>query len=196
MHNQFWRAQRGFTLIDILVTVVVLGILAAMTVPTVLASLERLQLGQAVREVEREIHMAKTRAVSKGRAMRIRFNCPTAGTYRITELIGTPSVPVSADTASNRCSPTAYPSTPPDQDVLTRPNLDGPVRYLPDGMTFTATETIEFWPDGTAHYAAGGVSTPWPLAPVNGINISVSQDDETRTITVNGLGKILLVPTQ
>ena len=193
MSTQVWREQRGFTLIDMLATILVLGIILAMTVPTMIASLDRMKLGQAAREVEREMHMAKSRAVSKGRAMRVRFNCPVAGAYRITELIGTPSAPVAADTAADRCATTAYPNTPADTDPLTRPNLDGPVRFLPDDVTFTATETIEFWPDGTAHYAAGGLTIPWPLAPVAGLNITLARNDDSSTITVNGLGKILLV---
>ena len=193
MSKHLLREERGFTLIDIMATMVVLGIIMAMTVPSMLASLESIRLGQAAREVEREIHMAKSRAVSKGRAIRMRFNCPVAGAYRITELIGTPSVPAAADTAANRCNPVAYPPTPPDQDPLTLPNLDGPVRYLPDDVTFTATETIEFWPDGTAHYSAGALATPWPLIPTAGRNITVTREGKSSTITVNGLGKILLV---
>lgn len=196
MSKHLLRSERGFTLVDVMAVIVVLGILLAMTVPTMVASLDSLRLGQAAREVEREIHMAKSRAVSKGRAIRMRFNCPVAGAYRITELIGTPSVPAAADTAANRCTTAAYPNAPPDLDPLTLPNLDGPVRYLPDDVSFTETETIEFWPDGTAHYAAGGLATPWPLLPVAGRNITVTRKGKTSTITVNGLGKILLVANQ
>ena len=194
MRAHLWREQRGFTLIDIMAVIVVLGIMMAVTVPTMLASLDRLRLGQAAREVERELHVAKSRAVSKGRAMRIRFNCPTPGNYRITELIGTPSVPAAADTAANRCDPVAYPSPAADNNPLTLPNLDGPVRMLPGEISFSAVQTIEFWPDGTARYAAGGVATPWPLIPTNGLALTVLRDDtgDTATITVNGLGKILL----
>jgi prepilin-type N-terminal cleavage/methylation domain-containing protein len=192
MPTQFSRDERGFTLIDILATIMVFGIIAAMTVPAMIASLDRLKLGQAAREVEREIHTAKSRAVSKGRVMRIRFNCPAAGQYRITELIGTASVPVAADNATNRCDPVAYPNTPPDTNPLTYPNLDGPVRYLPADIDFGATQTIEFWPDGTAHTGTGTTASPWPLIPVAGINVTVTRNSDTSTITVNGLGKIVL----
>jgi prepilin-type N-terminal cleavage/methylation domain-containing protein len=184
--------ERGFSLIDMMAVIVVMGILAAVTVPTMIASLDRLKLGQAAREVERELHMAKSRAVSKGRAMRIRFNCPVLGQYRITELVGTVSVPVAADSAVNRCDPTLYPYPTADSDPLTLPNLDGPIRLLPDDVAFGAVDTIEFWPDGTAHYSAGGAASPWPLIPPAGINITVTRDAATETISVNGIGKILL----
>ena len=193
MHAAHWRHERGFSLIDILVVVVVLGIMMAVTVPTMLASLDRLRLGQAAREVERELHMAKSRAVSKGRPMRIRFNCPAARTYRITEIIGTVSVPVAADNAANRCDPAQYPFPPADNEPLTLPNLDGPVRYLPEDVSFDTVQTVEFWPDGTAHIASGA-AVPWPLISTAGIDLTLGRDDnnDTATITVNGLGKIRL----
>ena len=192
MSTNLRRDERGFTLIDIIATIMVMGIIMAMTVPGIVGSLERLKLGQAAREVEREIHLAKSRAVSKGRAMRIRFDCPSSGYYRVTELIGTTSVPAAADSAPNRCELAAYPFPPLDTNLLTRPNLDGPLRTLPDDILFSAPQTIEFWPDGTARYAGGGTASPWPLIPTTGVNISLVRDDQTATITVNGLGKILL----
>jgi prepilin-type N-terminal cleavage/methylation domain-containing protein len=191
MRKHLWNEERGFTLIDVLTVVVVFGIMAAMTAPSMIASLDRLKLGQATREVERELHMAKSRAVSKGRGIRIRFNCPAVGQYRITELIGTVTVPAGADSAANRCNPAIYPYPIADNDPLTLPNLDGPVRYLPDEVTFGAAQTIEFWPDGTAHMT--GTASPWPLIPTAGISITVVRDSNTSTIRVNGLGKILLV---
>jgi prepilin-type N-terminal cleavage/methylation domain-containing protein len=191
MRKHLWNEQRGFTLIDVLTVIVVLGIMAAVTAPGMIASLDRLKLGQATREVERELHVAKSRAVSKGRGIRIRFNCPSAGQYRVTELLGTVTVPAAADNAADRCDQTKYPYPIADNDPLTLPNLDGPVRYLPDDVSFGTSQTIEFWPDGTAHIT--GATIPWPLIPTVGINITVVRDANTSTITVNGLGKILLV---
>ena len=190
MSRQVWTEQRGFTLIDVLVVVTLIGIIMAMTIPTVIGSLEAVRLGQATREVERELQTAKSRAVTKGRAMRVRFNCPNAGEYRVTELIGTVTVPAAADSAANRCDPAIYPFPSLDNEPLTLPNLDGPVRMLPVSVSFGATETVEFWPDGTAHYVGGVAGSPWPLIPTAGINITLTRDGATSTITVNGLGKI------
>jgi type II secretory pathway pseudopilin PulG len=189
MRTHLRSDARGFTLVDIVATIAVLGVLLAVAVPSLIAGMEGLRLGQATREVEREIHMAKSRAVSKGRAIRIRFNCPGAREYRITEIIGTVSLPAAADSAPNRCDPMAYPFPPADYEPLTLPNLDGPVRRLPDEISFTAPQTIEFWPNGTAHYEAGA-AVPWPLIPVAGIPIAITREDKTATIRVNGLGKI------
>lgn len=187
-----WRSERGVTLIDMIVVVSLIGILTAITVPSLTASLDSMRLAQEARAVERELQVAKGRAVGKGRVMRIRFNCPTEGEYRITELIGTVSTPAPADAATNRCDPVVYPYPAPDNNPVTLPNLDGPVRFLDPSVAFELPQTIEFWPDGTAHYAAAGATNPWPMIPVAGIQIRLVRKGVTSTITVNGLGKIQL----
>ena len=188
----FWHSQRGVSLIDMLVVCSIIAIIMGITVPTLTASLDAMRLGQAAREVERELQIAKSRAVGKGRPIRIRFNCPTQGDYRITELIGTPSAPAVADSAANRCDQTAFPFPAADTDASTLPNLDGPVRTLDSTVSFDLVETIEFWPDGTAHYAAGGTASPWPMIPVDGIEVRLLRKGATSIIRVNGLGKIQL----
>jgi hypothetical protein len=151
-----------------------------------------MKLGQAQRDVNVELNQARLLAVSANRPIRIRFNCPAAGQYRITELIGSPSVPDVNDTANDRCSETkwAYPAN--DNDPATRPNHDGPIRYLPSNVTFGAAPTLEFWPNGTVHKQAAG-ENPWATVDVNGTAVTVIKGTSVKTVTVNGLGKIQLV---
>ncbi len=170
----------------------IIVIVSAIAVPTMLESVERARLGQSTREVERELQMAKSRAVVKGRAMRVRFDCPVAGQYRVVELIGTTSVPVAADSATNRCDTAVYPFPAGDTDPVTTPNLDGPLRRLDDSVTFDAAQTIEFRSNGTAFFDAG--AGDFDLIPVAGIEIRLARYGVTSTITVNGLGKIQLQP--
>ena len=181
-------SQRGFTMIDMVAAVTLIGILSAIAIPTMTNAIDASRLAQATREVERELQTAKSRAVGKGRPIRIRFNCPSAGLYRITELIGTASAPAAADTAADRCSETAYPFPAADGDPITLPNVDGPVRRLPTDVSFVTAQTIEFWPDGTVHYDTG--VTPWQMVPVGAINLKLARKGVTSTLTVNGLGRI------
>jgi hypothetical protein len=120
--------------------------------------------------------------------MRVRFNCPAAGQFRMVQLIGTPAAPDTRDGAANRCSETTYPLVPPGTNVLTVPNQDGPVRTLRRDITFSASQTIEFWPDGTAHASTSG-GNPWPQI-VNAVPISMTYKSTTKSITVNGVGKV------
>lgn len=184
-------AARGFTLVELVAVMGTIVIVSAIALPSMLSARDRIRLGQAAREVERELQSAKSRAVAKSRPMRVRFNCPSTGDYRVVELIGTPAVPVSADAAANRCSSTVYPYPPADLDPNTRPNLDGPVRALDSSVTFSASQTIEFRSDGTAYRDPGGGGA-FELIPTTGVNIRVARSGLTRTITVNGLGKVQL----
>ena len=185
------REARGFTLVELVAVTALVLTVSAIGLPSMLAARDRIRLGQAAREVEREIQTAKARAVAKSRPMRVRFNCPAAGEYRAVELMGTPAAPVAADAAADRCSSTLYPYPPADLNPNTRPNLDGPVRTLDSTVTFSASQTIEFRPDGTAYRDPGG-GAAFELIPTTGVNIRVARSGVTRTITVNGLGKVQL----
>ena len=94
------RSAAGFSLVDMICVVAVFAILAGISVPAFQNVSEGYKLGQTVREVERELQTARLKAVTANRPLRIRFDCPAAGQYRITELIGTSSVPAAEDSAA------------------------------------------------------------------------------------------------
>jgi prepilin-type N-terminal cleavage/methylation domain-containing protein len=185
--------ERGFTLLEMLMITTVFAIIAGIGMPLFNDITDSIKLGQAARDVERELQTARLGAVSANQPLRVRFNCNSAGEYRIVELVGTPSVPASADSATDRCSTTLYPFPAGDRNPLTRPNNDGPLRYLPALTTFTTSTTIEFWPDGTAHMANGTIN-PWPSIASTGTTIVLTRKGKTKTILVNGIGKVQLLP--
>jgi type II secretory pathway pseudopilin PulG len=191
MQSTSWKRDDGISLVDLLVVVALIGLISGISIPPMLGAVDRMRLGQSAREVEREMQTAKQRAVSRGRPIRVRFNCPAAGEYRVVELIGSAAAPVADDGAADRCSPTRFPYPAGDQDAMTRPNLDGPVRRLDPTVTFGATQTLEFWPNGTVHYNAG-VGNPWPMVLPAGVPIAVTRAGTTSTLMVNGLGRIQL----
>jgi len=183
----------GFQLIELLVVTALIAIMAAMAVPTLQTGVDSLKLGTAARDVTSELQAARLRAVSAATYMRVRFNCPAVGQYRMVERIGTPYVADTGDdldaNAAKRCDPKIYPyhAAGPDTNRVTKPNNDGVVHYLPDGFTsFTVSQTVEFWPDGSVHVLGG---PPWPVAP-NNISITLKRKTSTRTITVTPLGNI------
>lgn len=192
MRNAPRSFESGFQLLDLMVVVTLIGIMSAVAIPLMTGAIDRMRLGQSAREVERALQMAKQRAIGKSRVIRVHFNCPRAQEYRAVELLGTPATPLAADTnVPNRCSLTAYPYPAADNDPVTRPNLDGAPGRLDSAVQFGAVQTIEFWPDGTAHYNNGGIN-PWPLIPTTGINLTVVRGSKTSTISVNGIGRVQL----
>lgn len=185
------RSEAGWSLVDLMVTVAVFAIVAAGAVPVFTNMTESLKLSQGLREVEREMQTARLKAVTSNRPIRVRFNCPVNGEYRMVELIGTVSVPAAVDVSLDRCKETSYPMGG-DSSPLTRPNHDGPQKRLPAGVSFGAAATLEFWPDGSVHNDQG-TGSPWKVVASTGTAITLTKGSEVKTITVNGLGKITLV---
>jgi prepilin-type N-terminal cleavage/methylation domain-containing protein len=172
----------GFSLIELMLTMAVAATLMAIAVPALNAVSDATKLSDAARQLEREIQAARTKAVANNTPLRLRTNCPAAGSFRIVELLGTAS-----DTPTTRCNTSTYPWPAADNDLSTTPNFDGPLRDLINNATM-GTASIEFRPDGTAWDASSGtavtITTP--------ITITVTRKGATKSITVNNLGKILL----
>jgi Tfp pilus assembly protein FimT len=189
-----WHSTGGFSLIDQLATLAIVGAVAAIAVPALSSSVDKQRLGIDVRNVEREIQLARLSAVSTNRPIRVRFNCPDVGYYRRVELLGSVNNQDQYDADNQgvyRCSTVNYPYPAADHDPLTRPNNDGPLKQLNSKVTFTSTQTLEFWPNGTVHVAAGAVTgQPWPQLGAAPVNILMSKGSTTRSIVVNSLGKI------
>jgi len=185
-------SEAGFSIVDMVVVVALIGVISAIALPTMTGAMDRMRLGQSARDVERELQSAKQRAIGNGRVMRVHFNCPTVREYRAVELIGTSTTPLAADMAViDRCKTTGpYTFPAADNDPLTRPNLDGPVRWLDPSVSFGVVRSLEFRPDGTAYYDTGG--GVWDVIPTTGTSLTVVRTSQTSTITVNGLGKIQL----
>jgi Tfp pilus assembly protein FimT len=164
-----------------MLTVTVAATLLAIGVPVLLDVTEGSKLNGAARELEREFQSARLRAVTSNRSLRVRLNCPAAGYYRTVEVLGT-----AADSASNRCLLSAYPF-PADNDVMTRPNYDGPPRVLPNGAQ-VADSIIEFRPDGTAYQVVANVAQTM----TNPVSVTVTRNNKSKVMTINGSGKIQL----
>ena len=185
--------ESGFTLIELLMVTALVAIASVIGMPLLGQISGTIELGEAARQVERELQSARMTAVSANHPVRVMFNCPAAGQYRMVELIGTPAVPNAADGVIGRCATSTYPFPAPDNNPITRPNNDGALRTLSSQVVFTTVTAIEFWPDGTAHTNTGAIN-PWPPIAAPGTNIVMTRGTTTRTILVNGIGKIQLLP--
>lgn len=191
---KLWGSERGLSLVDIMATMAIMATIAAIGVPLVSDAVENQRMGIELRNVEREIQLARLAAVSTNRPIRVRFNCPSAGYYRRVELIGSVDSPSTGDDADNqgarRCSLALYPFPAQDLDPLTRPNSDGPVMQLNSKISFTSVQTLEFWPNGTAHVpnAAGNMGAWQPIS--GSVNLILTKGTTTKAIVVNSLGKI------
>jgi Tfp pilus assembly protein FimT len=176
------RTQVGFSLTELILVVAFIGTVAAIAVPLTGDVTATIKLNEGARQVQRELAEARLRAVSSNRSLRVRTNCPSAGVVRTVEVVGTAAV----DNDADRCSHADYPF-PPDNDLMTRPNYDGPMRPLPDGTTVT-TVNLQFQPDGTVLKVVSNVAT----AMVADETVTISRLGRSRTVSVNAAGKIQL----
>ncbi|HEU4689048.1 MAG TPA: GspH/FimT family pseudopilin [Vicinamibacterales bacterium] len=176
------RSQRGFSLIELLMIVAVAGTLMAIGLPALLDLSEGTKLNTATREIEREFASARLKAVTANRSLRVRLNCPAEGYFRTVEVVS-----AVVDAAEDRCLQSAYPFPVPDTDLATRPNYDGPIRVLGEGVTVTS-ETLEFRPDGTAFRVVANAAQNI----AESVTITVSRRGKSRTVNINGAGRIVL----
>jgi Tfp pilus assembly protein FimT len=172
----------GFTLVELLLVVGMIGTLAIVALPVMGNMNASIKLNDASRLVERELQDARMKAVASNRVMRVRLNCPSTGNIRRVEVLGT-----AVDAPLDRCRESTYPFPAPDNDVMTRPNFDGPVRTLPVGATVTSS-VIQFAPDGTAAEVVNGV----PQIIATTVNVTITREGKSKSVTINGTGKILL----
>ncbi|MEI6667896.1 MAG: GspH/FimT family pseudopilin [Acidobacteriota bacterium] len=168
------RPNAGFSLIELMVVLAVSIVLLGSAIPTVLTARQRMALDGSIHDVAAAVQTARLQALSSGRTMRVRFNCPAAGQFRVVEVTGSASI----DAAANRCDPAAYPY--PDPDAANRPDLDGPVRVLRAGVLFSAATNVDIAPSGRVTPATGN-------APVS---ISVLKNNATQTLTLSASGRI------
>lgn len=188
-------AESGYTLVDQLMTIALIGTVSAIAVPALTNAVEGQRLGIDTRNVERELQIARLGAVTADRPIRVRFDCPSAGGYRRVELLGSISDESSGDDADNqgarRCDLTLYPYPAASPDPLVRPKNDGPLRRLNSSVAFTSTQTLEFWPNGTVHVAIGAApGQPWPQLGATPATLTLTKGTTTKNIVVNSLGKI------
>ena len=124
------QSTRGFTLIELLVVVALIGILAAVGIPTVQESTRRNSVWTASELIGSQIRQARLKAISRNMSFRVRFDCPAVGQFRVLQVTGDPAI----DNAADRCTqqqthdtgvmvmPTSvsYGATPPTLTVNSR----------------------------------------------------------------------------
>ena len=172
-------SQRGFSLTELMMTVAIAATVMAIGVPMVTDVSATIKLNEAARLIEREFQDARLKAVKTNRPLRVRTNCPGTGFIRTVEVLNTAD-----DAAANRCLQTAFPF-PGDDNLVTRPNHDGPVRAIPGAATVT-TAAFQFQPDGTVFQVVSNVPTRIATEQV----LTVTRRDRSRTVRINGAGKI------
>lgn len=79
------RDSSGFTLIETLLVVAVIGVLAGITAPVVSAGMDRYEVISASQQVAGAIRTARYQAVGRNMVLRVRFDFPEPGQFQIVD---------------------------------------------------------------------------------------------------------------
>ena len=85
------KKQRGFTLVELLVTVALVGGMLIIGSPVMLRQLAHLRLTRATRDISVELQAARLKAIAKNVPYRLSFTLntyPTADTFRLQQYTG------------------------------------------------------------------------------------------------------------
>src|SRR5262245_50421572 len=94
------RSERGFTLMEILVAVALIGIISGMTIPKYSSSNQINTLWTNSERIGALIRQTRLKAISQNSTYEVRLSCPAAGDVRALKFQDDPDV----DTDPNRCS--------------------------------------------------------------------------------------------
>ncbi|MGE0039573.1 MAG: Tfp pilus assembly protein FimT/FimU [Vicinamibacterales bacterium] len=154
--------QRGFSVVDVVATLGLAGVLAAITVPMLDQAVARNRVWTAADMVATQVRLARLTAISRNETFRLRFGCPDAASLRILVVTGDAGI----DDAADRCS-------------TEQPN-DRPAVYLPTGVAPSATPTLEVSGRGVFTLVGGALPT----------SITVGNGTTSRTITFTSTGLV------
>ena len=178
-----YRDDVDSTAVELLIVVPTVGIVSGVSVPSLTGTMHRYALNGAHQSVAADIRLAHFTPLSTSRAMRVQFDRPGPGQFRVVEVVRLQRI----DSAANRWSEATYPF--PDQQPGVQPDADGQVILLPQGKQFGSLQDLEITPRGRVTPLTGCPGCAPMAAPAA---ISLTNDYGTQTTSVSASARVEL----
>ena len=164
------RSERGYSMVELLITLGLIGVVSAISVPVFISSNARSSLWSGSEQIGASIRSARLRAISQNTAYRVTFDCPSANELRTLIMTGDKAV----DDDKGRCSQTI--------------DGDSGIIQLPGGVAYDVDDATSLQVTGRGIFTANGGGIP--------LTITVTHGAATRTLTVSGTGQITFTDVQ
>ena len=92
------RNHRGFTVIELLVTISMIGLFASLALPSFAGLYGRQQLNQAASQIENAVLRGRTLALAKNQAVTLNITIPAAGQSTTYQIVTAANAILSSDT--------------------------------------------------------------------------------------------------
>ncbi len=167
-HHEFWQSERGFTLPELMIVIVLMGIVFAIATSSWFGLVESRRVDSATNQLVSDLRLAHTKATNQLATWRLVLN-PDRGD----ENAGADYSLVRLDSAGNPVAGSEVSRTLPDNALLNSPTL------LPVG----GTRAVQFAPDGSAsaigtlNLGAAGTDGCPSGTPTIGARIRVTVDN-------------------
>jgi len=161
------ESERGFTLPEVLVTIIILGILAGIAIPNLWSVVEGRRVDSATNQMVGDLRLAHSKASSRLVTHRVCFPSDSA-TYQI-----------GPQTGPGACDPAPPPPLGPgtlETHQLPDGTETGTTLISPPAIAFCADGTLEAPPTGAV--CPGGTAAPSP-DPGDTVTITIRSEDDT-----------------
>ena len=161
--------KEGFSLVELLITVALIGIAGAIAIPSIMQQLPKFHMRGASRDITAKLMMARLRAIQENKEYGVEFTSGAIDSFKV----------VKCNNATVPCD-TTWPDAGAAGEGAANINID---------VEDCLSDRIEFKPNGTVSAADNGNITTCPDAVTTGyeriITVSTSDGTLSQSIVVN-----------